>query len=55
MDNTRALVVRHDAASRSVVFNDKMIAFAKHWASALAPARRIGRTRRERRKAASAM
>jgi hypothetical protein len=31
MDNPRALVVRHDAASRSVVFNDKLIAFAKHW------------------------
>lgn len=31
MDNPRALVVRHDAASRSVEFNDKLIAFAKHW------------------------
>jgi hypothetical protein len=31
MDNPRALVVRHDAVSRSVVFNDKLIAFAKHW------------------------
>jgi transposase len=31
MDNPRALVVRHDAASRSVQFNDKLIAFAKHW------------------------
>jgi hypothetical protein len=29
-DNPRALVVRHDAASRSVQFNDKLIAFAKH-------------------------
>jgi hypothetical protein len=27
----RALVVRHDAVSRSVQFNDKLIAFAKHW------------------------
>jgi transposase len=26
-----ALVVRHDAVSRSVLFNDKLIAFAKHW------------------------
>jgi transposase len=31
MDNPRALVVRHDAASRQVAFNDKLIAFAKHW------------------------
>jgi transposase len=29
MDNPRALVVRHDAVSRSVQFNDKLI--AKHW------------------------
>jgi transposase len=31
MDNPRALVVRHDAASRQITFNDKLIAFAKHW------------------------
>jgi transposase len=31
MDNPRALVVRHDAACRTVQFNDKLIAFAKHW------------------------
>ena len=31
MDNPRALVVRHDAVSRSFQFNDKLIAFAKHW------------------------
>jgi transposase len=31
MDNPRALVVRHDAAIRTVQFNDKLIAFAKHW------------------------
>jgi len=31
MDNPRALVVRHDAASRRVQFNDKLLAFAKHW------------------------
>ena len=31
MDNPRALVVRHDPASRQVVLNDKLIAFAKHW------------------------
>ena len=31
MDNPRALVMRHDTVSRSVQFNDKLIAFAKHW------------------------
>lgn len=30
-DNPRALVVEHDAATRSVVFNEKLKAFAKHW------------------------
>jgi transposase len=31
MDNPRALVVRHDAARRTVQFNDKLLAFARHW------------------------
>jgi transposase len=31
MDNPRALVVQHDAVSRQVRFNDKLMAFAKHW------------------------
>ena len=31
MDNPRALVVSHDAASRTVVFNEKLLAFARHW------------------------
>jgi transposase len=31
MDNPRALVLRHDAASRQVIFNDTLTAFAKHW------------------------
>lgn len=30
-DNARALVSAHDAATRTVVFNDKLLAFAKHW------------------------
>ena len=30
-DNARALVVDHDRASRTVVFNEKLKAFAKHW------------------------
>ncbi|MGY4353044.1 transposase [Bradyrhizobium sp. GM7.3] len=30
-DNARALVVEHNAATRTVVFNDKLTAFAKHW------------------------
>ena len=55
MDNPRALVVRHDAASRTVQFNDKLIAFAKHWGFRRAPVRRIGPARRARPRAASAM
>jgi hypothetical protein len=31
LDNARALVERHDAATREVVFNAKLAAFAKHW------------------------
>lgn len=31
MDNPRALVNRHDPARRTVTFNDKLIAFARHW------------------------
>jgi transposase len=30
-DNARALVVEHDPRTRTVVFNDKLKAFAKHW------------------------
>ena len=30
-DNPRALVVEHDAATCTVVFNEKLLAFAKHW------------------------
>lgn len=30
-DNARALVIDHDPATRTVVFNDKLKAFAKHW------------------------
>jgi transposase len=30
-DNARALVVEHDALTRSVVFNDRLVAFAKYW------------------------
>lgn len=51
MDNPRALVVRHDMVSRSVQFNDKLLAFAKHWGftpRACAPyrARTKGKTER---------
>lgn len=51
MDNPRALVVRHDMVSRQVEFNDKLIAFAKHWGfnpRACAPyrARTKGKTER---------
>jgi transposase len=30
-DNPRALVVSHDPLTRSVEFNEKLLAFAKHW------------------------
>jgi transposase len=30
-DNARVLVVEHDSTTRTVVFNDKLKAFAKHW------------------------
>ena len=31
MDNARALVSRHDRATREVVFHDRLLAFAKHY------------------------
>lgn len=31
IDNARALVMEHDAARRTVVFNAKFVAFARHW------------------------
>lgn len=51
MDNARALIVRHDSVSRQVTFNDKLLAFAKHWGfgpRACAPyrARTKGKTER---------
>ena len=51
MDNPRALVVRHDMVSRQVSFNDRLLAFAKHWGfapRACAPyrARTKGKTER---------
>jgi transposase len=30
-DNARALVIEHDPATRTVMFNEKLKAFAKHW------------------------
>jgi len=51
LDNARALVVRHYSASRIVAFNDKFLAFARHWGftpRACAPyrARTKGKTER---------
>jgi transposase len=51
IDNPRALVTRHDSASRIVQFNEKFLAFAKHWGfspRACAPyrARTKGKTER---------
>jgi transposase len=31
LDNARALVRHHDAATREVEFNDRLLAFARHW------------------------
>jgi transposase len=31
LDNARALVIDHDPETRTVVFNPKLIAFARHW------------------------
>ena len=51
LDNARALVTEHDAESRTVVFNAKLLAFARHWGfrpRACAPyrARTKGKTER---------
>ena len=55
MDNPRALVVRHDAASRvGPVQRQAASRSPSIGASVRAPARRIGRARRARRRAASA-
>jgi transposase len=53
-DNPRALVVEHDAATRTVVFNEKLKAFAKHWALCRAPAPRTAPAPRARSRTASA-
>jgi transposase len=50
-DNPRALVTEHDAETRSVIFNAKLLAFAQHWGfrpRACAPyrARTKGKTER---------
>lgn len=31
LDNARALVADHDAATRTVIFNTRLLAFARHW------------------------
>jgi transposase len=51
MDNPRALVITHDVETRAVVFNAKLLAFARHWGfrpKACAPyrARTKGKTER---------
>lgn len=51
IDNARALVTSHDIATRTVVFNEKLLAFARHWGfrpKACAPyrARTKGKTER---------
>jgi Mu transposase-like protein/DDE family transposase len=51
LDNARALVTAHDIETRTVVFNEKLLAFARHWGfrpKACAPyrARTKGKTER---------
>jgi transposase len=51
IDNARALVTSHDSETRTVVFNEKLLAFARHWGfrpKACAPyrARTKGKTER---------
>ena len=31
LDNPRALVTQHDRATRTVVFNERFLAFARYW------------------------
>lgn len=31
LDNARALVIRHDVATREVVFHERLLAFARYW------------------------
>jgi hypothetical protein len=52
LDNARALVEHHDAATREVRFNARLLAFARYWASRRAPVRRIGRGPKARTSAA---
>ena len=46
-------VVDHDAVTRSVVFNDKLLAFAKHWDSDHGRVRRIALAPKARPRTAS--
>ena len=60
LDNARALITHHDPATREVVVNPKLHAFARHWGfqvKACAPyrARTKGRAPKARTNAASAM
>ena len=54
MDNPRAFVVRHDAVSRTVQFNDKLKPSPSTGALRLGPVRPIGPARKARPSAASA-
>jgi transposase len=55
IDNARALVAEHDAQTRTVVFNPRLLAFTRHSGFRHGPAPRTGRARRARPRAASAM
>src|SRR5512143_4099411 len=54
LDNAKPLVVRHDAVTGEVVFNERLHAFARYWDSGRAPVRRIERGPRARTRTASA-
>jgi len=54
LDNARALILSHDAASREIVVNPKLHAFARHWAFRSVPAHRIGHGPRARTSVGSA-
>jgi transposase len=54
LDNPRALVTRHDVRTRTVTFNERFLAFARHWGFRPAPAPRTAHGPRARTRAASA-
>lgn len=54
MDNAKTLVTQHDAATREVVFNDRLHSFARYWGCGPSPVRPTAREPRARTSAGSA-